>query len=51
MAFFVGVLMWAFIRSLQRYPLYPLKDPRMAEALDIYVPPSSDISTAPERAK
>jgi hypothetical protein len=49
--FFVGVLMWAFIASLKRYPLYPLKDPRMAEAMDIYVPPSSHISTAPERAK
>jgi hypothetical protein len=49
--FFVGVLMKVFIASLNRYPLYPLKDPRMAEALEIYVPPHSDISTAPSRAK
>jgi len=49
--FFIGVLMWAFIASLNRYPLYPLKDPRMAEAMDMYVPPTSDVSTAPQRAK
>jgi hypothetical protein len=49
--FFVGVLMKAFLISLDRYPLYPLKDPRMAEAMDIYIPPHSDISTAPQRAK
>jgi hypothetical protein len=49
--FFVGVLMKAFIVSLNRYPLYPLKDPRIAEAMDMYVPPTSDISIAPQRAK
>jgi hypothetical protein len=49
--FFIGVLMKVFIASLNRYPLYPLKDPRMAEAMDIYVPPHSDISIAPQRAK
>lgn len=49
--FFVGVLMWAFIASLRRYPLYPLKDPRMAEAMDLYVPATSDVSIAPLRAK
>jgi hypothetical protein len=49
--FFIGVLMKVFIISLNRYPLYPLKDPRMSEALGIYVPPHSDISTAPNRAK
>jgi hypothetical protein len=49
--FFVGVLMRAFIISLNRYPICPLKDPRIAEAMDIYVPPHSDISTAPQRAK
>ncbi|HUD48727.1 MAG TPA: hypothetical protein VMR33_17980 [Candidatus Baltobacteraceae bacterium] len=49
--FFVGVLMKVFIASLNRYPLYPLKDPRMAEAMDLYVPPHSDISIAPHRAK
>src|ERR1700722_469152 len=49
--FFTGVLMRVFITSLNRYPLYPLKDPRMAEALGVYVPPHSDISVAPHRAK
>jgi hypothetical protein len=49
--FFIGVLMKVFIISLNRYPLYPLKDPRMAEAMDIYVPTTSDISTARQRAK
>jgi hypothetical protein len=49
--FFVGVLMKVFIASVQRYPLYPLKDPRIAEAMDVYVPPHSDISVAPNRAK
>jgi hypothetical protein len=48
---FAGILAKVFISSFNRYPAYPLKDPRMAEALEIYVPPHSDISTAPERAK
>jgi len=49
--FCTGVLMKVFIASLNRHPLYPLKDPRMAEALGVYVPPASDISIAPQRAK
>jgi hypothetical protein len=49
--FFTGVLMKVFIASLARHPIYPLKDPRMSEALGIYVPPHSDISIAPQRAK
>jgi hypothetical protein len=49
--FFIGVLMKVLIASILRYPVYPLKDPRMSEALGIYVPPHSDISTAPHRAK
>jgi len=48
---FGGILAKVFISSFNRYPPYPKKDPRMAEALDIYVPTSSHISTAPERAK
>jgi hypothetical protein len=48
---FVGILMKVFITSLNKYPLYPQKDPRIAEAMDVYVPPHSDISTAPHRAK
>jgi len=49
--FFTGVLMKVFIVALNRHPLYPLKDPRMSEALGVYVPPHSDISVAPNRAK
>jgi hypothetical protein len=49
--FFAGVLMKVFIASLNRYPLYPLKDPRMAEALGVYVQRASEISIAPQRAK
>jgi hypothetical protein len=49
--FFTGVLMKVFIASLIRHPAYPLKDPRMAETMGIYVPPHSDISIAPQRAK
>jgi len=49
--FFAGVLMKVFVISLSRYPIYPLKDPRMAEALGIFVPPASDISIAPHHAK
>jgi hypothetical protein len=49
--FCTGVLMKVLIASINRYPLYPLRDPRMAEALGVYVPPHSDISVAPHRAK
>jgi hypothetical protein len=49
--FFAGVLMKVLIVSINRYPLYPLKDPRMSEALGVYAPPHSDISIAPQRAK
>jgi hypothetical protein len=49
--FFIGVLMKVFIASLNCHPVYPLRDPRMAEAMGVYVPPLSHISIAPERAK
>lgn len=49
--FFTGVLMKVFIISVNRHPVYPLKDPRLAEALGIYVPPATDVSIAPHRAK
>ncbi len=48
---FGGILAKVFMISFNRYPPYPQKDPRMAEALDIYIPHSNDVSTAPERAK
>jgi hypothetical protein len=31
-----GVLAKAFLRDLNRYPPYPLKDPRLAEAMGLY---------------
>lgn len=37
----VGVLANYFIKSLNAHPVIPQKDPRMAEALDMYVPPAS----------
>jgi hypothetical protein len=49
--FCVGVLMKVFIISLNRHPLFPQKDPRIAEALGIYVPTATEISIAPQRAK
>jgi hypothetical protein len=49
--FMVGVLAKVFIYNFQKYPPYPQWDPRMAEALDVYVPPTHDYATAPVRAK
>jgi hypothetical protein len=48
---FAGILAKVFVASFSRYAPYPQKDPRMAEALEVYVPLSTDISTAPERVK
>jgi hypothetical protein len=31
-----GVLAKAFMRDLNRYPPYPVKDPRLAEAMGLY---------------
>ncbi len=31
-----GVLAKAFLRDLNRYPAYPIKDPRLAEAMGLY---------------
>ena len=31
-----GVLAKAFLRDLNRYPAYPVKDPRLAEAMGLY---------------
>ena len=31
-----GVLAKAFLRDLNRYPPYPVKDPRLAEAMGLY---------------
>ncbi|MDB6056955.1 MAG: hypothetical protein JWO95_799 [Verrucomicrobiales bacterium] len=51
MLFFAGIVAIYFIRAYTKHAPYPQKDPRIAEGLDIYVPPTSYISTAPSRAK
>ncbi len=48
---FTGVLMKVFIASLNRHPVYPLKDPRLAEALEVYFPPAVAAPIKPESAK
>jgi hypothetical protein len=35
-ALMAGVLIKAFVRDVQRFPPYPVKDPRLAEAMGIY---------------
>jgi hypothetical protein len=40
MAFIGGVLVWVFLKNLNAHPMFPQKDPRIAEAMDIYVPPA-----------
>jgi hypothetical protein len=49
--FMVGLLSKIFVKNFLAHPPFPLRDPRMAEGLDIYTPSSTDISTAPGRAK
>jgi hypothetical protein len=46
-----GIMAKVFTASYLRYPPFPQRDPRMAESLEMYVPLSTDISTAPERPK
>jgi hypothetical protein len=41
LAFIGGVLTKAFLRSLNAHPVFPQKDPRLAEGLDIYLPPTT----------
>jgi len=50
MMFMGGFLAMLFLGSLHRHPVYPLKDPRMAEAVEIYVPPAGALAIAPEHA-
>ena len=38
-AFIGGVLSKVFLKALNGHPAYPQKDPRIAEALGVYVPP------------
>jgi hypothetical protein len=48
--FFGGVLSQLFVLSLNRHPVYPLRDPRMAEAVEVYVPPAGGVPLVPEHA-
>jgi hypothetical protein len=48
--FIGGVLSQLFVLSLNRHPVYPLKDPRMAEAVEVYVPPAGAVPLVPEHA-
>lgn len=50
-AFFAGVLAKVFLKYFAAHPPYPLKDPRLHEALGLPEPDSRGPSSAPERAK
>ncbi|PYJ94528.1 MAG: hypothetical protein DME23_24960 [Verrucomicrobia bacterium] len=41
LAFIGGLLTKVFLKNLNAHPAFPQKDPRLAEGLDIYVPPAS----------
>lgn len=49
--FFAGVLAETARRYFNAHPPYPQRDPRLAESLGIHLPPTTDIATAPQRAK
>jgi len=46
LAFIGGVLSKIFLKWLNSNPIVPLKDPRFAEAMDIYVDPASGLDAA-----
>jgi hypothetical protein len=39
-ALMLGVLIKIFVKNLNAHPLYPIRDPRLAESLGVYVPPA-----------
>lgn len=43
-AFMGGGLTWLFLRDYRRYPPFPLKDPRLIEAMGLYHPVPTQIS-------
>lgn len=49
--FVAGILSLAFRRSYIAHAPYPMRDPRLAESLGLHLPPTTDIATAPQRAK
>ena len=46
LAFIGGLLTKVFLKDLNAHPVFPQKDPRLAEGLDIYLPPASTGQTA-----
>ncbi len=44
MAFFAGVMSKAFLKSLHAHPIYPQRDPRIAETMGVYVAPAASHS-------
>jgi len=46
--FMLGFLSWRFFSNYFAHPPYPLRDPRMAEGLDVYVPPLSTAKAEPK---
>jgi len=49
--FFGGFLAQNVCRAFCAHAPYPIRDPRLAESLGIHQPPTTDIATAPLRAK
>lgn len=47
-AFMLGFISWRFFSNYFAHPPYPLRDPRMAEGLDVYVPPLSAAKAEPK---
>jgi len=43
-AFMGGLLAWVFLRDYRRYAPYPIKDPRLIEAMGLYHPVPTQIS-------
>jgi uncharacterized membrane protein YpjA len=41
LAFIGGVLATVFLKFLNSHPAFPRKDPRFAEALNVYIPPAT----------
>jgi hypothetical protein len=46
--FMLGFLSWRFFGNYFAHPPYPQRDPRMAEGLDVYMPPLSGAPTEPK---
>ena len=49
--FMLGLLSQVFVIYFKSAAPYPIRDPRLAEGLDIYVPATTDIAVAPSERK